>query len=395
MKLILSNRKFRLLWMTMAFNEIGYLMYLTVHGWLSLTLTGSAFWVGATYGMHGLGLMLFSIFAGVLADRLDRRKLAMSAQILQAIVAFILAILIFNENIELWHVLIAALLNGMAGAIKIPSQFALTLDIVGHEKLLPATASNFVAMTALGVVAPLIGGQIVENVGVSWVYLIMGVVYSSATLVLTRLTGVQRVNESTSTAFQDLIEGARYVFNTPTTRILIFMILVGEGFGWAHESMLPVMAEEVLDAGPSGLGYLLSAASAGALVSTLIVSSLGDIKYKGRLLIIGYAGFAIFLILFANSTWLPLSLILIATAYACVMIYEITISTVLQTAVPDNMRGRALSTQIFSWGVTGFSGFHMGAIAAWLNAPLAIMLGAGIVLLNAIRLARWVFNRNF
>lgn len=107
----------------------------------------------------------------------------------------------------------------------------------------------------------------------------------------------------------------------------------------------------------------------------------------------GYIGFGVFLLLFAQSPWLPLSMLLLGMAYASVAVYETTLSTLLQTAVPDKMRGRVLSLQSFTWGVTGTSGFHTGAIATILGAPLAISIGGGVLVLNGVRMFRSIGRR--
>ena len=190
------------------------------------------------------------------------------------------------------------------------------------------------------------------------------------------------------TPFQDFRYGLHYVLSTPAVRLLFLLMVTSELFGWAHEPMMPVMAGKVLEVGPTGLGYLLAAGSAGALLTSLILSAVGDVRRKGLALILGYIGFGVFLIAFSASQWIALSLILIAIAYASVTLYETMMRTLLQTTVPDEMRGRVLSFQMFSWGFTGLSGFHTGAIASLIGAPIAISVGAGVVVLNGLRLVR-------
>ena len=188
-------------------------------------------------------------------------------------------------------------------------------------------------------------------------------------------------------------EGIRYVFTTPQVRALIILGLTSEAFGWVHETMLPVMARDALGAGPQGLGFLLSAGSGGALITSLVLSNQGDMRNKGRVLLAGYIGFGVFLILFAMSPWLLVSMLLLAVAYSMVALYETTLSTLLQTSVPDEMRGRVLSFQTFTWGVTGTSGFHTGTIATLLGAPVTIAIGGGILVLNGLRMVRDLPNR--
>ena len=365
-------------------------MFLMVHGWFALTLTDSPFWVGATFGVQGLGILGSSTFVGVLVDRLDRPKLMATAQLLQSAMLLGLAVLILTGHAQLWHVLIVSLLDGAAMSVRMPARMALTLDVVGRERLLSATAANFAAMTVMGIVAPLVAGGVVSAADIGWAYVIMGAVYFVAVLVLLGLkieTPVRKMGPETSSPWSDLKQGFRYVFTTPAVRTLILMALVSETFGWSHEAMLPVIARDELKVGASGLGYLIAAASGGALISTLVLSNLGDVREKGRLLVGGNGGFGLFLVLFAASSWFPLSMVLLALAYAIVVLYEATITTLLQTVVPDEMRGRVLSFQVFAWGFTGVSGFHTGAIASAVGAPVAIAIGGGVLMLNAARLA--------
>ncbi|MCH8870519.1 MAG: MFS transporter [Chloroflexi bacterium] len=394
MLLVLRNARFRLLWISLAINYVGLMTYITVHGWLALTVTDSAFWVGATAGVGGLGLMASSVVSGVLVDRLNRKKLIIAAQLAQASIALVMAALIFTGHVALWHVMMAAFLDGTFLAIKMPSRFALVLDVAGRENLLKATAANFAAMTMMGIAIPPLAGYIVEVHDVAWAYVMMSSAFVLSAVVLAFLSGVTRsARVRKASPLQDLTEGLRYAVSNPQVRALILLTLTSEVFGWAHETMLPVMAGKVLDAGPRGLGYLLSAGSAGALVSTLVLSGKGEIRNKGRVMTVGYVGFGFFLILFAQSPWLPLSMLLLAAAYASVAVYETTLSTLLQTAVPDEMRGRVLSLQSFTWGVTGASGFHTGAVAVLVGAPLAISIGGGALILNGLRMVRGLSRR--
>ena len=394
MLLILHNSRFRRVWLNALTNDMALMVFFTVNGWLALSITDSAFWTGFTAGMGGLGLMVTSLFAGVLVDRLDRRKLIMASQIVQAVLFAIAAALIFTGNIGLWQILLISFLDGAIVAVKVPSRMALTLDVVGRKNLLKANAANFAAMTSMGIVVPPLAGMIIGVFDIAWAYVLMAGMLLISAAIISTLRGVERpAKEVLATPVQDFKEGIRYVFTTPRVRLLILMGLSAEAFGWAHETMLPVMARDVLLTGPAGLGYLLSAGSVGALITTLMISSLGDVKYKGRLFVGGYVGFGLFLMLFAASPWLWLSLLFLALAYANVALYETFLSTFLQSTVPDAMRGRVISFQIFTWGVTGASGFHMGAIASKVGAPVAIALGGGVVVLNGIRLFKRLASR--
>ena len=389
MLLILRNPRFRLLWASSVVSELGIMFHFTAHGWLTLTVTNSPFWVGAVAGMAGASTILFSTVSGVLADRLNRKYLILMTLICQGAVAAALAALIFTGRIDLWHILLASTIDGAMMSIRVPSRMALIMDIAGRRNIQNATAANFAAMTGTGIVIPPLAGQLIETHGIAWAYVSMTSAFMLSAAMLIFLSGVKSAErKGVASPVRDFMDGVKYVFTTPSVRMLILVMLTSEIFGWAHEAMIPVMAREVLGTGPTGLGYLISAGSAGALLSAVILSAVGDISRKGIALIGGYIGFGAFLILFAVSKSLVLSLALLAAAWASVAMYETMLSTLLQTSVPNEMRGRVLSFQTFTWGISGLSGFQTGAIAALLGAPLAIGIGGGVVLLNGLRLIR-------
>ena len=361
-----------------------------VLGWLVLSVTDSPFWVGAVAGMTGVGMLSLGALGGVLADRLERRKLVMAGHVVRGGVIFALAMLIFTDRVELWHIMVVGLLDGMIIAVKVPARLALTLDVVGRDLLLKATAANFAAMTIMGIVSPLVAGAVVELFHLAWAYVIIGGAEVASALALVRLQVERRERTHRQTPWADLKEGVGYVLRARTVRMLILLGLMIEVFGWSHEFMLPVMARDELKVGAAGLGYLIAAGGAGATFSTLLISSFGDFGNKGRLMIVGLIGYGLGLMLFAFSPWFPVSLALIALTYAMGMLYETTASTLLQTIVPDEMRGRVLSFQALSWGLSGLSGFHTGAIASRLGAPVAIAIGAAVLVLNAARVSRSV-----
>ena len=394
MLLILRNPRFRLLWTSSVVSELGIMFHITAHGWLTLTVTDSAFWVGAVAGAAGASIIVFSAVSGVLADRLNRKYLIMMTLVSQACVAAALATLVFTEQIQLWHILLSSIIDGGMMSIRVPSRMALIMDIAGRRNIQAATAANFAAMTGTGIVIPPLAGQLIETHGIAWAYVSMSAAFVLSTIMLAFLSGVRSAGRgAVASPIQDFTEGVKYVFTTPSVRLLILLMLSAEIFGWAHEAMIPVMAREVLHTGPSGVGYLLSAGSAGALLSAVILSAVGELSRKGLALACGYIGFGAFLILFASSRFLLLSLVAIALAYACVALYETILMTLLQTSVPNDMRGRVLSFQTFTWGISGLSGFQTGAIAALLGAPLAIGIGGAVLVMNGLRLIRSLASR--
>ena len=139
MRLLLENKQFRIFWIAGVFSDLALITYFTVHGWLALQVSDSAFWVGATSGAGGLSLTMFSVFGGVLVDRFGRRSLVLVGLLIRFVIALALVALIMTENIALWHVLLAAFGEGLAVSFLMPAMMALTLDVAGRGKLLPGS----------------------------------------------------------------------------------------------------------------------------------------------------------------------------------------------------------------------------------------------------------------
>ena len=377
---------FRLLWLNGMFAQIGLMGFGMVHGWLALDVTDSVFWVGAAAGAMGLGLISFGAVAGVLADRLDRRAVVLAATAVQLATTVVLMVLVFSDRVELWHVMASAYIHGLVWAARTPARMALMLDIVGRSMLLKATAADFASMSLMAVVTPLMAGSVVSGFGLGWAYVAIIAAELVSSLFMFGLRVERQVRGRLQTPWKDLVEGVQYVMGTPIVRSLTLVVLITEAFGWSHETIMPVMAGVELDVGASGFGYLMSAGGAGALVSALVLSSMRDVEDKGRLVVFGLVGFGLFLVLFAFSPWFELSLVLLALTYGTAVLYETAVQTMYQTAVPDEMRGRVLSLQAMTWGLTGASGFHVGAIASALGAPVAIAIGGVVVLFNGLRL---------
>lgn len=372
----------------MLFDDAGRMVIPVALGWLVLTLTDSPLWVGISAGVAGLGLTLFSPFAGVLVDRYNRRYLLLVTLAIEMACALVMGVLVHTNNVSIVSVLLFSFIIGVNGATRYSCVSALTLDLVGRSNLLKGVAANFFSMTIMGVVAPVAGGWIIRSLGVPYAYyLIVGVSLVSL-VILMNLKGIKAPEKELSSHVEDLIEGAKFVFNTPIVRMLILAILVSETFGWAVESMLPVIARDELSLGPEGLGYLMSAGAFGAVIPSIIISVVPDIKNKGMLMFIGLVCFGSGLVLFALSKQLFSSLLFIAFTMGSATVYESALSTLLQTSVPSNMRGRVLSFQTFSWGFSGMAGFHAGAIAALFSAPVAVAAGGVIVLLNGLRIGK-------
>ena len=390
MYLLIRNPQFRLFWTAGMFGDVSLIAYYTVHGWLALQVTDSPFWVGATAGVGGAALTVFSPWGGVLVDRFRKIDVVRGACALRGAAAVVLAVMVFTDSIQLWHVLLFAVVAAATAATRVTGMKTLTMDIAGPENLLTATAARMASMTVVGVVVPLAVGSTVDQVGMGWAYVVvaLGDLTSIALMSMVRLQQVSEPSERIS-PIEGLKSGVAYSLRHPLVRTILGVMLVTELFGWSVEPMLPVVVRDVLGGGATGLGLLMAAASAGAAVTAFTLATLGNVPYKGWLMVAGILGFGCFLLCFSLSRSLPLSLVVFGLAGASTTLYETAGDTIMQSGVDRKMRGRVLSFQTMMWGVSGMSGFHTGALASRFGAPLAIGVGATLVMLAGLVLARF------
>ena len=388
MFLLLSNQRFRKFWLGLLFNDAALAIEPLALGWLVLDITNSPLWVGISAGVAGVGMTLFSPVAGVLADRYNRKHLLILSLLVQSFAAIILGILLLMDLLQLYHALIFSFVSGLTGSVKFSCKMALTLDLAGRNNLLKGIAANFFSMTIMGVVAPLAGGLILVELGMGQAFFLVGALLLVSLMVVSLLKGIESPQYRGASHVDDFMEGVRYVFRSPSVRLLILAVMVSETFGWAVESMLPVIARDELGLGPEGFSYLMSAGALGAAVTTVTISVVPNIENKGKLVLLGIIGFGVGLIVFAFSKLLILSLFCLAFTFGCGVAFESGLSTLIQEVIPDRMRGRVLSFQTFCWGFSGMAGFHAGPIAALLGAPIAVAIGGGVVALNGFRIAR-------
>ena len=379
---------YRWLWSANGFAAMGISMRMLVQGWLVLDITDSPFWVGLAAGLQGLGLVGFGTFGGVLVDRLERRRLLMSAQVASGTLALIVGLLVVTDQIALWHILAVAIAQGVLQGVQLPVNHALIYQAVGPHRLLNAMAARMLAFNVMRIVGSLIAGALISSVGIWSVYMVAaGGMYVAATLIFF-MRGTYRAPTEREPFWQVVSGGIRHVWGNAPLRMLLLLSLLMEAFGFSHMIMLPVMARDVLEVGAIGLGYLSAAGGAGAMVSTIVIAGLGDYRNKGRLLVGTAATAGLFLVLFAVSPWYLVSLGMVAVVGASIMAYDVTMGTLLQLLSPDAVRGRVMGLYGLTFGFTPLGGFLAGAIATAINAPFAISMGGVVIMAYVLRLLR-------
>jgi len=378
----LSHRNFRLFFIGQGISLVGTWMQNVGEGWLILTLTNSPFYVGLTSALSSLGVLLFSLYAGVIADRVDKRRVIVFMQIAFMLEAFTVAILVWTGVVAVWQVLVLATILGIASAFDIPMRQSFLVEMVGKEDLMNAIALNSSLFNGARVIGPAIAGLLIGALGIAWCYFLNGLSYIAviAGLLMMRLPPPVRTVKTTSTwgGFREVLA---FLKGDRRMRSLMLLTSILSVFGFPYISMMPVFARDVLHLGATGYGALTSSIGIGAVIGALAIALASTrIRARGRLMLAGGIALGILLMLFAASRTLALSMVLLALAGCAMIVNNSLTNTLLQTAAPDHLRGRIMGFYSFVFvGMAPFGAFLFGLVAEHIGAPYTIAGGGAIV----------------
>lgn len=361
------------------FGSGAFTLEMLAQGWLVLQLTNSPFWVGLAAGLRGATQALFSVLGGPIVDRADRRRMLLTAQLAAALGAMALATLLLTHAARLGHVLCYLVLSGVVTAVSKPSASGLMYDVVGPQRLLNASAFQFMAASLVRIIGALAGGVVIDRLGVAHNYLLISAAYGGGVAALFLLRSPATVPRATGPFVRAVAAGLGYALRVREIRALLLLSLVVEAFGFGFQAMMPVMARDVLRVGAIGLGSLAAMVGVGQLCATLAVASRGNPRNKGTLLVAAAIGFGVFIALFALSPWYSVSLAVVMIVGALGSSYDTSMSTVLMTVSSDEARGRVLGLYYSTMGVSALGWLGVGAAATALGMPAALALSGAIV----------------
>jgi MFS family permease len=375
----LRVRNFRIYWFGMLVSLIGTWIQAVAQSWLVFQLTNSAFLLGVVGFLSAIPVFLLSLFGGVLADRVNKRNILIATQTSFMLLAFLLALLTQMKIITPAQIMLIAVLNGMVMAFDAPSRQAVVVELVGKQHLPNAIALNSVAFNSSRIIGPAIAGILVSTIGMSGCFYINGISFLAVLIALLLIRIEKKFSTSNNTALKDLKEGLAFIKNNRLILILISMVGLVSLFGVSYVILMPVFANDVLKVGVKGLGILMSSTGFGALIGALILARLGDFQYKGRFLMVSSLIFSISLILFSMSKAFLLSLFILLFLGGSSVSSIALINTILQTKVPDILRGRVMSVFMLTFaGFMPFGNLIAGALAQALSVSFAVMSG-GII----------------
>jgi len=353
--------------------------------WLVYRLTGSALLLGTVAFASQIPVFLLAPIGGALADRYDRRKLLIGTQSSMMVLTFILAWLTLSHRVHIWHVVTLAALTGVVNALDLPARQAFVVDMVARENLVNAIALNSSMFNGARVIGPAAAGLVVAAIGEGWCFFANGVSFTAVIvgLILMRMERPRLAIEGSP--LENIIEGFHFVAHAGPVRALMLLLGLVSFTALPYAVLMPLFADQILHGGPKALGLLMGCSGVGALCGALTLATRKTVHGLGKWVAIACAGFGASLLLFTFSRTLWLSGVLLVPAGFFAMIQMASSNTLIQSMVPDRLRGRVMSVYAMTFmGMAPLGSLLAGSLAHTLGPSVTVAIGGSIAVVGAI-----------
>ena len=385
LRVLQQHRNFRLFWIGQTVSLVGTWMQTVGQGWLALQLSDSAFIVGLVAAAGSLPVLMFSLYAGVLVDRLDKLRIVMVMQVLLAIAAVVLWWAVWSERINIPLLVGLAFINGLISAVEIPARQSLIVELVGRDDVVDAIALNSGGFNLARIIGPSLAAAVIAGAGLSWCFGINSLSYIAVIgcLMAVKLPPFvkQEVRADALNAFR---QGIEYIRSRSEIIGLIGVIAVYATFGFNYLTLMPVIARDVLHTNASGYGLLVTFVGLGAVFGALTLAALSARIRRGRLFTISAFLFAALMLLFSFVNDRAIASGVLFFLGMTMLINGALANGILQSSVPDDLRGRVMAVYVFFYvGFTPIGSLIAGAMARATSVQWAIGSGAVVMLAYA------------
>ena len=359
------HRNYRLFFTGQVISVSGTWMQNVALAWLVVELTHSPLAIGVLAFCRFIPFTIFGLVAGVVADRIDNRKLVIGTQVVSMTFSALFAVLVLGGLETLWVVYLLAFLSSTALVFDAPGRHALTFQMVGREELPNAVALNASLFNASRVVGPGVAGVLIAAFGVGVCFAINAVTFLAVLVALLmmrkeELVPIKRTAEP-PTVVRSIREGFAWVLRAPDMRLVLAIVTVVSTVGFNFHVILPLLASDTLESGPEVFGILSASFGGGALVGALLSAAIGRASWK--VLMLGTGGFSLSLLALAPLASVWACAVLLFIAGACFTLWTSNANTILQLGAPDHLRGRVVS--LYLWAFAGLAPIG-GLLAGWL-----------------------------
>jgi MFS family permease len=387
----LRHRNYRLFFAGQGLSLAGTWLQQVAMGWLAYRLSGSALVLGLIGFCTNVGILAFGTFAGVLADRVRKRRALYVTQSLMLAQAVTLAALTAAGVVEVWHLVALALWLGIVAAFDVPLRQASYVELVDDRAdLANAIALNSLLVNAARVVGPALAGLLLALASEAVCFALNALSFVAVIVALARMRWHEEAPPAAGGGWlAHWIEGARYAFGFAPARSLLALVAVLAWTVSPYASLMPIYAKDVHGGGPHTLGFLLAAAGAGALASTAYLASRASIAGLGRVIAVAAALAGAALAALSYVTLMPLALALMFAVGGGVILAAASANTILQTIVADRLRGRVASFYVMAFlGVAPLGQLAAGALASAVGVQPALLANGVLALVAALLFAR-------
>ena len=378
----LALGQFRFLLAGTSASQLGGWMEEVARGWLVFQLTDSAFQLGLVAFLRGISTLVVSPVAGVVVDRLDRRRLVAITQLVPAVVSLLVGLLVSAGWVQMWHLYVLAVIVGADSAVSIPARQVLVYDVVGPEHLPNAIALNSVAANVSRIVAPSLGGIIIRVAGTAVAFYGQAAFYGlaiTATLLLRPLTHVEPVRVPVLAGIR---EGFDYIRRDERLSRLVIMNVIANVLIYPYVTMMPVFAKNLLHGGSAGYGLLLTGVGVGAIPGGLTAASMQGWGSRGKTMALAALLYMGMVLAFSFSRLFVLSFAILVVAGIGWSLFVTLNQTLLQLNLDDAFQGRGMALYSMAGGLTPFGSLGLGAASQQFGVPhsVAVFAATGLML---------------
>jgi predicted MFS family arabinose efflux permease len=376
------HRDFRLMWIGACVSTTGTFVQQFAQSWLVYDLTKNAFFLGLDLFLGQLPIMLFSLFGGVFADRMDRTRMLLYSQYIQMTCAFALAILFYTHTVQVWHIFVLSFLVGCGQSFGGPAYSALLPTLVEGKDLSNAIAMNSIQFNLARVLGPMLGGLAYTALGATWCFSLNGISYLAVIFSLFMIHVKFVPPASRESVLKSMNEGIRFIRQREGLAALVVLAFCTTLLGFSLTGFLPVIVQTIFHGGPQTYELLLVFSGAGSVTGGLVVAAMERLKGQGHVALLSLLVLGVAIAGFALSHWLPLSCVLIFCGGAAIMGSASLMLSLVQMIVTDNMRGRVMSV----YNLAFRAGIPLGSLALGKLIPIFgvswALAGSGSILIG-------------
>jgi predicted MFS family arabinose efflux permease len=378
-------RDFRLMWFGACTSSIGTWMQIVAQGWLIYRLSHSAFLLALDQFLGGIPIFLFSLIGGVVADRMERRKILLTSQYVQMATAGILTLLVATDNVHVWHILCLSFISGFAQAFGGPAYQALIPTLVEKEDMPNAIALNSIQFNVAVMVGPALAGQALAKLGEKWCFGLNALSFLAPIISLSIISARFLPMKTTESMLNSLKQGIQYARKQTSMEALILLAFCMTFLSMPMRTYMPVFVKDIFHRGPETYGNLLSLMGLGSIIGSLSIAGAGNMRRKGSVALAALLCLGAGITAFAVSKSVEFSSVIVVLVGASMMAVFATVNSLVQLITTNEMRGRVMSVYNFAFR----GGMPMGnLLTGWLvpvfTAP--VVLGVNGLLLILLTL---------